>query len=85
LPDAPGAPGLIFASLFEMVDREIAWALFCKRKSAGGKIVWRYMGQYENTHSGDMTAEQFKSQAAGASPFFLNAFPMFETVQLTRV
>ncbi|KAJ7302803.1 hypothetical protein DFH08DRAFT_945505 [Mycena albidolilacea] len=81
LPDAPGAPGLIFASRFEIVDREIAWALFCKRKSDGGKIVWRYMGQYENTHSGDMTAEQFKSQAAGASPFFLNAFLMFETVK----
>ncbi|KAF8217406.1 hypothetical protein K438DRAFT_1924915 [Mycena galopus ATCC 62051] len=64
LPQAPGAAGLIFASRFEIiVDHELPWALFCKHKSAGGKIVWRYMGDYRNRHCGDLTAEQFKSQA----------------------
>ncbi|KAF7348787.1 hypothetical protein MVEN_01398400 [Mycena venus] len=64
LPQVPGAAGLIFASRFEItVDRELHWALFCKHNATGNKTVWRYMGDYRNRHCGDLTAEQFKSQA----------------------
>ncbi|KAK7047004.1 hypothetical protein R3P38DRAFT_3423635 [Favolaschia claudopus] len=65
LPDKPGAPGLIFASRFEIVkDHEgMPWALFCKHTGKGkGKVVWRYMGEYRNVHCGDLTPEQFGGQ-----------------------
>ncbi|KAJ7258417.1 hypothetical protein B0H12DRAFT_1109857 [Mycena haematopus] len=65
LPRAPGEPGLIFASRFEIVgDHDgMPWALFCKPSVKGKpKVVWRYMGDYRNRHCGDLTAEQFKRQ-----------------------
>ncbi|KAK7050247.1 hypothetical protein R3P38DRAFT_2862457 [Favolaschia claudopus] len=66
LPDKPGAPGLIFASRFEIVEeyKGMPWALFCKHthKEKGKGIVWRYMGEYRNVHCGDLTPEQFGGQ-----------------------
>ncbi|KAK7047007.1 hypothetical protein R3P38DRAFT_2608348 [Favolaschia claudopus] len=66
LPDKPGAPGLIFASRFEIVEEceGMPWALFCKHthKEKGKGIVWRYMGEYRNVHCGDLTPEQFGGQ-----------------------
>ncbi|KAJ6450390.1 hypothetical protein C8R45DRAFT_1043504 [Mycena sanguinolenta] len=67
LPPAPGAPGLIFASRFEIVEDHdgMPWALFCKHTGANGKVVWRYMGDYRNRHCGDLTKEQFRRQEGG--------------------
>ncbi|KAJ6526807.1 hypothetical protein B0H19DRAFT_545619 [Mycena capillaripes] len=62
LPRSPGAPGLIFASRFEItVDHDPPWALFCKKPS--GEAEWRYMGDYRSRRCGTLTAEQFGRQS----------------------
>ncbi|KAK7059943.1 hypothetical protein R3P38DRAFT_2838637 [Favolaschia claudopus] len=62
LPEAPGAPGLIFASRLEIIEEREAmpWALFCQHTGKGN--LWRYMGDYQNVHCGDLTPEQFGEQ-----------------------
>ncbi|PPQ75507.1 hypothetical protein CVT26_015839 [Gymnopilus dilepis] len=60
MPSEPGEPGLVFASRHEILSNP-PWSLFCKH-SKSAPAVWRYLGDYENTLCGTMTAEEFKAQ-----------------------
>ncbi|KAK0241272.1 hypothetical protein EDD85DRAFT_818263 [Armillaria nabsnona] len=59
--DAPGAPGLMFASRLEIVESK-PWHVFSERQ-VDKQIRWEYMGKYESVVSGRIEAEQFAGQS----------------------
>lgn len=59
--DAPGAPGLMFASRLEIAESK-PWHVFGERQ-VEKQIRWEYMGKYESVVSGRIEAEQFAGQS----------------------
>ncbi|PBK74034.1 hypothetical protein ARMSODRAFT_568800 [Armillaria solidipes] len=59
--DAPGAPGLMFASRLEIVESK-PWHVFSERQ-VDKQTRWEYMGKYESVVSGRIEAEQFAGQS----------------------
>ncbi|KAF9481102.1 hypothetical protein BDN70DRAFT_992137 [Pholiota conissans] len=61
MPSLPGEPGLVFASRHELLSNP-PWTLFCKRVK--DKAIWSYLGEYECTLVGSMTANDFQAQSS---------------------
>ncbi|KAK0459151.1 uncharacterized protein EV420DRAFT_305628 [Desarmillaria tabescens] len=59
--DAPGAPGLMFASRLEIVESK-PWHVFGERQ-VEKQTRWEYMGKYESVVSGRIEAEEFAGQS----------------------
>lgn len=56
-PNALGAPGLIFACRYEMLENP-PWYIFSQRL-VGGKKRWLFCGCYETRKAGRIEGEQF--------------------------
>ena len=80
MPNAPGHPGLMFASRHEILENP-PWTVFRKGLTDSGKAVWLYLGDYECELVGMMTAQEFSSLAISVSSFFF--FRSFSLGSLT--
>jgi hypothetical protein len=70
VPRHPGEPGLLFATRPEFIpdashneETKGPFTLFgCEKQAGGGKIRWRYLGEYETECVGKVTGEEFSQQ-----------------------
>jgi hypothetical protein len=80
MPRYPGAPGLVFASRHDILYNG-PWTVFCPDVTNKKFRRWIYLGEYESEIVGQLTAEEFSSQATTVSMQYTPFLPHADTLR----